>query len=80
MGPVADILYKFLDDLSRPCYFSSIPPESAESLTCKGRPSQTSDLVKACVLTTRWVFERPHTLDSVPNGQPLHLISMAPTA
>ena len=44
--------------------------------TCKGgRPSQTSDLVKACVLATRWVFERPHTFDSVPDSQPLHLIS-----
>jgi hypothetical protein len=44
--------------------------------TCKGgRPTQTSDLVKACVLTTRRVFERPHTFDSVPNSQPLHLIS-----
>ena len=43
--------------------------------TCKGRPSQTSALVKACVLTTRWLFERPHTLDSVPKKQPLHLIS-----
>jgi len=45
--------------------------------TCKGRPSQTPALVKACVLTTRWLFERPHKFDSVriPNNQPLHLIS-----
>jgi len=48
--------------------------------TYKGRPSQISDSVKAYVLTTRWVFERPHTFDSVLNGQPLHLISMAPAA
>jgi len=39
-------------------------------------PSQTSALVKACVLTTRWLFnERPHTFDSVPDNQPLELIS-----
>ena len=43
--------------------------------SCKGRPSQTAALVTACVNTTRWLFERPHTLDSVPNKQPLHLIS-----
>lgn len=40
------------------------------------QPSQTSALVKACVLTTRRLFnERPHTFDSVPNSQPLDLIS-----
>ena len=43
--------------------------------TCKGRPSQTAALVTACVNTTRCLFERLHTLDSVPNKQPLHLIS-----
>jgi Family of unknown function (DUF6535) len=44
--------------------------------TCIRQPSQTSALVKACVLTTRWLFnERPHTFDSVPNHQPLDLIS-----
>ena len=44
--------------------------------TCKGRPSQTSALVEACVLTTRWLFERPHDFEKlVPNSQPLHLIS-----
>ncbi len=48
--------------------------------TCKGRPSQTSALVEACVLTTRWLFERPHTFDSVPNSQPLHLISKPGTS
>jgi hypothetical protein len=40
------------------------------------QPSQTSALVKACIHTTRWLFnERPHTFDSVPKRQPLHLIS-----
>jgi hypothetical protein len=48
--------------------------------TCKGRPSQTSALVEAYVLTTRFLFERPHTFDSVPNGQPLHLISKPGTS
>lgn len=43
--------------------------------TCIRRPSQTSALVMACVLTTRWLFERPRTFDSIPDNQPLHLIS-----
>ena len=43
--------------------------------TCKGRPSQTPALVRACVLVTRWLFEQPHTFDSVPDAQPLNLIS-----
>lgn len=44
--------------------------------TCKGgRPFQTPALTKACVLTTRWLFERPRTFDSVPDSQPLQLIS-----
>ena len=43
--------------------------------TCKGKPSQSAALVAACVRTTRWLFERPHTLDSIPIKQPLHLIS-----
>jgi hypothetical protein len=43
--------------------------------TCKGQPSPSAALVAACVRTTRWLFERPHTLDSVPYKQPLHLIS-----
>jgi len=44
--------------------------------TClKGQPSQTSALVEAIVLTTRWLFERPRAFDSVPNRQPLDLIS-----
>jgi len=42
--------------------------------TCKGRPVQSPDIVKACVRATRWLFERPRTLDPVPNKQPLHLI------
>ena len=44
--------------------------------SCILQPSQTSALVKACIHTTRWLFnERPHTFDSVPNSQPLDLIS-----
>jgi hypothetical protein len=43
--------------------------------TCKGRPSQTSALAEACVLTTHWLFEQPHTFDAVPDHQPLDLIS-----
>ena len=43
--------------------------------TCKGRPSQSVDVVNACVRTTRWLFEQPRILDSVPDSQPLHLIS-----
>jgi len=44
--------------------------------SCKGQPSQTSALVKACVLTTRWLFEQLHDFEKlVPNRQPLHLIS-----
>ena len=42
--------------------------------TCKGRPVQSPDIVKACVRSTRWLFERPRTLDPVPEKQPLHLI------
>jgi hypothetical protein len=48
--------------------------------TCKGQPFQRTPLVAACVLTTRWLFERPHTLDSVPDKQPLHLISKPGTS
>jgi hypothetical protein len=48
--------------------------------TCKGRPSQSADVVNACVRTTRWLFERPRVLDSVPNRQPLHLISKPGTS
>jgi len=48
-----------------------------QTATCKGRPSQTAALVEACVLTTRWLFERPHVLDPVPTSQPLNLISKA---
>ena len=43
--------------------------------TCIGHPFRSADLVKACVRVTRWLFERPRTLNSVPNKQPLHLIS-----
>ncbi|KAF8335573.1 hypothetical protein F5887DRAFT_1251225 [Amanita rubescens] len=44
--------------------------------TCLKRPPpQTSALVEACILTTRWLFERPRTFDSVPIRQPLYLIS-----
>ena len=45
-----------------------------------GQPSQSAPLVDACVRTTHWLFERPHTLDSVPNKQPLHLISKPSTS
>ena len=48
-------------------------------VTCRNQLSQSDALVNACVRTTRWLFERPRTLDSVPNKQPLHLISMAGT-
>ena len=50
-----------------------------QTATCRGRPLPSADLVKACVRATRWLFERPHTLDSVPNKQPLHVISKAGT-
>jgi len=43
--------------------------------TCKGHPLRSTELVKACVRATRWLFERPRTLDPVPKKQPLHLIS-----
>ena len=44
--------------------------------SCILQPSQTSALVKACIHTTRWLFnEWPQTFDSVPNSQPLDLIS-----
>jgi Family of unknown function (DUF6535) len=44
--------------------------------SCIPQCPQTSALVKACIHTTRWLFsERPHTFDSVPDSQPLHLIS-----
>jgi hypothetical protein len=43
--------------------------------TCKGKPSQSPDIIKACVFTTRWLFEEPHTFISVPENQPLDLIS-----
>jgi len=42
--------------------------------TCKGRPVQSPDIVKACVRATCWLFERPRTLDLIPKKQPLHLI------
>ncbi|KAG6827994.1 hypothetical protein H0H92_009723 [Tricholoma furcatifolium] len=43
--------------------------------TCKGKPYQRDALVLACVNTTRWLFEKPRTLTSVPEKQPLDLIS-----
>ena len=46
-----------------------------QTATCMGHPIQSADLIKACVRATGWLFERPHTLDSIPNRQPLHLIS-----
>ena len=48
-----------------------------QTATCRGHPFPSADLVKACVRATRWLFERPHPLDSVPNKQPLHVISKA---
>ena len=48
-------------------------------VTYRNEPSQSAALVNACVRTTRWLFERPRTLDSVPNNQPLHLISTSGT-
>ncbi|PPQ85215.1 hypothetical protein CVT25_010085, partial [Psilocybe cyanescens] len=41
----------------------------------KGLPCQSADLVKACMRTTNWLFERPRVLDTIPEKQPLHLIS-----
>ena len=48
--------------------------------TCKGRPAQSAVLAEACVDTTRWLFERPRTFDSVPESQPLDLISKPRTS
>ncbi|PPQ80948.1 hypothetical protein CVT25_014705 [Psilocybe cyanescens] len=41
----------------------------------KGLPCQSADLVKACIRATNWLFQRPRELDTVPEKQPLHLIS-----
>ena len=60
-------------ELSNPRRFRRGGSWLVQFFTCKGQPSQISDLIKACVLTTRWVFERPRAFDSVPNCQPLHL-------
>ncbi|KAG6811663.1 hypothetical protein H0H92_006376 [Tricholoma furcatifolium] len=46
-------------------------------VTCKGKPCQTRSLVSACVNTTRWLFEEPRTLASIPEKQPLDLIRVS---
>jgi len=48
--------------------------------TCKGHPFRSTELVRACVRATRWLFERPRTLNPVPKKQPLHLISKPGTS
>ncbi|KAG6824355.1 hypothetical protein H0H92_007113 [Tricholoma furcatifolium] len=46
-------------------------------VTCKGKPCQTGSLVSACVNTTRWLFEEPRALASIPEKQPLDLIRVS---
>ena len=48
--------------------------------TCKGHPFRSTELVRACVRVTRWLFEQPRTLDLVSKKQPLHLISKPGTS
>lgn len=43
--------------------------------TCMGRPSLSSTIVEASVHVTRWLFDHPRTFDSVPDKQPLHIVS-----
>ena len=42
-----------------------------------GQPSQNMAIVQACIVTTRWLFQKPRTFNpvTVPSKQPLNLIS-----